>query len=250
MLLLLVCLNITQNAAAPAKDQASIKKTVTPAIDISGKWKSGQFTYTLIQIRNIIVCEGTDGSLGHANGEFTNENTFSLNWSTITLQGTLQGDTITWSNGTTWTRTNQTVSSQTVGGRPPGRSTVAWTILDLPAGQSDGSSDPDCPPAKCGIIAIRHIPFSGPQKEIIIDEVTMSYYVANGNRSHWEICPDRASLETPNGLTPMFWDCPYYARFDRLSYAFEQDGKGFVASVRFRNWANHSRKGKFTIKYW
>lgn len=199
----------------------------TAKINVSGHWQSaGKYFYTLTQKGDQITSEG---SFGHGDGHFTGSATFIMNWASASFEANVRGGWIYWNNGGIW--------------KPQGRSEVVSATVDLPAGQADGSSDPLCPPAQCGIIRIEHLPASDPWgKELTIESKEFSYYYENSRHSHWEACPSIGD--------PSTWDCKYYARFDRFSYQLEQDGKGFTVSVRFRNWASRARKGKLTIKYW
>jgi hypothetical protein len=131
----------------------------------------------------------------------------------------------------------------------PGRSQEALAIIEVPAGQADGSVNPGCPPAQCGTIEIKHIPVGEPKGALVVQSVRVYYYHGNSRGSRWDECQEAGWSQSDRDGLPR-WDCKYYARFDHLTYSKESDGSGWRASIRFRNWASQSRKGKLTIRYW
>jgi len=70
-------------------------------VNVSGTWQSGEYTFRLAQDGDKVISEG---SFGHADGHFTGPNTFSLTWESGAFTGNVRGDTIYWSNNTSWTR--------------------------------------------------------------------------------------------------------------------------------------------------
>ena len=73
---------------------------ISPAT-VSGMWQSGEYTFRLAQDGDKVISEG---SFGHADGHFTGPNTFTLTWASGAFTGNVRGDTIYWSNNTSWTR--------------------------------------------------------------------------------------------------------------------------------------------------
>jgi hypothetical protein len=75
-------------------------------VDVSGHWAHQQIPKTLFDLSQDGDKVVSEGSFGHAEGEFTASDRFSLKWQTIgTFDGTVKDDTISWKpSDTTWKR--------------------------------------------------------------------------------------------------------------------------------------------------
>jgi hypothetical protein len=195
-------------------------------------WQTGKYTYRLTQSGDKISSEG---SFGHADGYFTSSTAFVLKWSSKEMVGRLEADTIIWNDQNIWTYR--------------GLRTEVSEMIDLSAGESDGKDNRDCNRVKCGSITIRYIPFSGPHGLIKRKGSVVEYFYENKQYSRWEGCPDVLHHVGDVGPFPR-WDCPYYAGFDNEDVKMEAGGAGWRISVRFRNWADHPRKGRLRVVYW
>ena len=84
-------------------------------VTVSGHWIHQQIPQTFFNLKQEGDAVTSEGNLGHAEGRFTGPNTFTLTWQTIgTFEGTVKGDMISWSGGTSWKRT---ISQADVSGR-------------------------------------------------------------------------------------------------------------------------------------
>jgi hypothetical protein len=78
-----------------------VEKSSKPVLQVAGAWHNGPDHFVLFETGSSIKSEG---SYGPANGHVTGPRTFQMSWATGTFDGTVEGDRITWSNNTSWTR--------------------------------------------------------------------------------------------------------------------------------------------------
>src|SRR5260370_11336908 len=117
--------------------------------------------------------------------------------------------------------------------------------LEVPAGQADGSDNPDCPPAKCGWVIARGIRPTTPGCGYACCDIRT--FVGDYE------CKKVTSPTKLNQI--IWWDCgDHYARFYG-PYNLEGDPDQPVGSnlgrvrVQFRNWAHHSQTASILVSF-
>jgi hypothetical protein len=214
-----------------------------PKVDVSGHWQdsNGQYKYKLTQNGDTVTSEG---SFGPAHGHFTGPNTFVLSWASATFTGTVggnNGNEIFWNNNSIWLFVTK---------GPVLVPHTATASLDVPAGQADGSSNPKCPPAKCGVVVVRGIQPETPNSGYACCDIKV------WGQAIFEGGPQYECAKVPRNVEDnqvQWWDCgPNYSRFDG-PYVFEFDrstgGKTGLVKVQFRNWRSRGQRATVQVTY-
>jgi hypothetical protein len=135
---------------------------------------------------------------------------------------------------------------------PTPRVLVLHTVtgsLDVPAGQANGSSNPDCPPAKCGEVIVRGIETSTPTSGYSCCDIRVWVTDTFGGVPYE--CKKQPPYQEDNVVS--WWDCgPNFASFDG-PYTLEPDpstnGKTGLVKVRFRNWKSRGQTATVQVTY-
>lgn len=197
-------------------------------VDLNGAWQSGDSIYHVTQVGDTLKSQG---AYGPATGAFTGPFNIVMKWATATWTGLANSDEIRWSNNSLWVR--------------QGSTKILADELAVPAGQADGQNYPDCPPAKCGTLAVRHVPPAGPSGEARILRITAEYISDHG----WGYCKDETYQIQGNPAKPDY-GCDHWFAFDNYQIKREADGNGWIVSFRVKNWASYSQTGKLIIDCW
>jgi len=114
---------------------------------------------------------------------------------------------------------------------------TAW--VDLPAGQANGSSDPQCPPAKCGDVVVNGIP-------------TTAYDVRAYGQDLISGPEYECKKQPPNDsdASADWWDCgPNWARYEHLNTTYDGGGN-YTVTMHFKNWRSQGQRGTVRITYY
>jgi hypothetical protein len=129
----------------------------------------------------------------------------------------------------------------------PGYVATAQGKISVPAGQADGSPDPQCPPAKCAQVRVDHM--AAPNDEIIFLNNVPTMFYSDLSPISWTACPMMVNVYGSPG-TYNAWACKLYAKFDQLAWGpIKGTGEAF-AQARFRNWASRGRWAMIQVQYW
>jgi hypothetical protein len=115
---------------------------------------------------------------------------------------------------------------------------VFSTIITVPAGEADGSSSPDCPPAKCATIPVENIPAVNGSDGWRLLAIQAFYWDVDRKKQK----PIECKLVPNTGAYYQF-DCKQWAWFDNFKYGDHS------VSMRFRNWANRGRYAELALTY-